>query len=444
MELIAVYCKTLSVLTSVVQRSKREIDANSLWIIEGVHISGVDCQRSQQVRIKHMMSNRYLTFNSDGHLCAILPYANNTAGELPAGEARSPKAQSAGSKVSANRLCVFTTCWIAEVIQGSAVVTDDSMQVGNQILLQNQLAEPADKCCCLSVEREYGRYLCIARGKQIKQSALEIGSIQKSFVDTLWGLAKLVQQLEQATDLILSITSLDSVLNPSLFSSRLSVAKSISQIQREPRDKRDSPKHSNALFKGKSNGNPAISVEPEAECTEFTLTPETMHTTTFFVILEELSPRLEDVLEQMCKQCTVSDELDVLLREGEPDELFQQFMRQMRVGDKIVQLFLHISNHLQVPSQWFQNGCLSQFHRMVRLGYRVIKQMVKQNVPNSHDMARYSPYMATQVLPACAYCLTNLVLSDSHAAVCLSWDTASAWLTPIVNSSVTTWSCFAQ
>ena len=61
-----------------------------------------------------------------------------------------------------------------------------------------------------------------------------------------------------------------------------------------------------------------------------TFTQENMHTTNFFKTFEILTPRLEKIMEHLCMQCTVSDDPDVLVREGDPDRLFQEFARHLR------------------------------------------------------------------------------------------------------------------
>ena len=68
-----------------------------------------------------------------------------------------------------------------------------------------------------------------------------------------------------------------------------------------------------------------------------------MHTTNFFKTFEILTPRLEKIMEHLCMQCTVSDEPDVLVREGDPDRLFQDFARHQGAGDAVMKLFMHMS-----------------------------------------------------------------------------------------------------
>ena len=46
---------------------------------------------------------------------------------------------------------------------------------------------------------------------------------------------------------------------------------------------------------------------------------------------------------------------------------------------------------------WIQFGCLNQFARVMKLGWRFIKQLIKRNPLSAIDVARYTSFMATQL-----------------------------------------------
>ena len=77
-------------LDSQVGDSVADIDSNALWVVEGlnVHYGGADCTESQDIRIKHMMTNTYLTFGSDGGLASLDAYADDMAGAIDGFECR--------------------------------------------------------------------------------------------------------------------------------------------------------------------------------------------------------------------------------------------------------------------------------------------------------------------------------------------------------------------
>ena len=77
-------------IASQVRDSVADIDSNSLWVVEGltVHYGGADCTESTDIRIKHMMTNTYLTFGADGGLASLDSYANDMAGAIDGFECR--------------------------------------------------------------------------------------------------------------------------------------------------------------------------------------------------------------------------------------------------------------------------------------------------------------------------------------------------------------------
>lgn len=81
---------------SQVRDSVADIDSNSLWVVEGlsVHYGGADCTESTDIRIKHMMTNTYLTFGADGGLASLDSYANDMAGAVDGFECRCAVAHS--------------------------------------------------------------------------------------------------------------------------------------------------------------------------------------------------------------------------------------------------------------------------------------------------------------------------------------------------------------
>ena len=100
-------------------------------------------------------------------------------------------------------------------------------------------------------------------------------------------------------------------------------------------------------------------------------------------ILKEVLPMVNDVLTNLILNCTVSDENDPFIREGEPDMLYQDICLQQNAIDLIIDflkiLFLPANQpggHLGIPAWVFARNLIQKdaCHN-AKLAWRCLKQV---------------------------------------------------------------------
>ena len=115
------------------------------------------------------------------------------------------------------------------------------------------------------------------------------------------------------------------------------------------------------------------------------------------IFLKQLAPDLIDILSQLIIMCTESDDADPLVREGVARSQYQNLLQQQGAVKLLHQLSCapfksRNEGGIQLPLWAVERpGLIDPYLKICQLGFRLMKQMSRQNIGIKSVVSQYRP-----------------------------------------------------